>query len=90
MTEAVALLCTATAATCAVLLARAWLATRLRLLLWSAICFALLTVNNVLLFIDVVVDDAADLAVARTASGLAGLLVLLYGLIFDRRPGASG
>jgi hypothetical protein len=30
---------------------------------------------------------AADLSELRTGSGLAGLLLLLYGLIYDRSPG---
>jgi hypothetical protein len=34
---------------CAVLLLRQYAATRARLLLWSGLCFAVLTLNNVLL-----------------------------------------
>jgi len=85
MAEVVYVLCALTSATCAALLVRAWLATRVRLLAWSALCFALLTVNNLLLVLDLVITgDDVDLSVARTATGLAGLLVLLYGLIYDR------
>ena len=88
MAEAVYVLCALTSAVCAALLTRAWLATQVRLLLWSAICFGLLTLNNVLLVVDLVfLEDTADLSTARAASGLAGLLVLLYGLIYDRSPG---
>ena len=88
MAEAVYVLCALTRAVCAVLLTRAWLATQVRLLLWSAICFGLLTLNNVLLVVDLVfLEDSADLSTVRAASGLAGLLVLLYGLIYDRSPG---
>ena len=88
MAEAVYVLCALTSAVCAVLLTRAWLATHVRLLLWSAICFGLLTLNNVLLVVDLVfLEDTADLSTVRAASGLAGLLVLLYGLIYDRSPG---
>jgi hypothetical protein len=54
------------------------------------VCFVLLTVNNVLLFVDLVVVTEVDLSVWRAATGLAGLLVLLYGLIYDRRPGGAG
>ena len=85
MAEAIYVLCALTSATCAALLIRAWLATRVRLLAWSALCFALLTINNILLVVDLaIIGDDADLSVARTATGLAGLLVLLYGLIYDR------
>jgi Family of unknown function (DUF5985) len=88
MAEAAYILCAVTSAVCAVLLLRAYLRTRVRLLLWSTLCFLLLTVNNVLLVIDlVIVDSGTDLTEVRTGSGLAGLLLLLYGLIYDRSPG---
>ena len=87
MAEVIYILCALTSATCAFLLWRAWSRSRARLLLWSALCFTLLTVNNVLLFVDLVVVTDIDLSETRTATGLAGLLVLLYGLIYDRRPG---
>jgi Family of unknown function (DUF5985) len=90
MAEVVYVLCAVTSAICAGLLVRAWLATRVRLLAWSAGCFLLLTVNNVLLVVDLVVVQDTDLSVARTAAGLAGLLLLLYGLVYDRRPGGMG
>jgi hypothetical protein len=83
--EIVYVLCALTSATCTVLLTRAWSRTRLSLLGWSALCFALLTVNNVLLFVDLVVITDTDLSVARSATGLAGLVVLLYGLISHRQ-----
>jgi Family of unknown function (DUF5985) len=83
-------LCAAASALCAVLLWRAWARSRARLLLWSALCFTLLTLNNVLLFVDLVVVTDVDLSEVRTGSGLLGLLVLLYGLIYDRRPGGVG
>ena len=85
MAEVVYVLCALTSAVCAALLTRAWLATHVRLLLWSALCFVLLTLNNVLLVVDLVfLDDTTDLSELRTATGLAGLLVLLYGLVYDR------
>jgi hypothetical protein len=88
MAEVVYILCALTSAVCAFLLTRAWLATHVRLLLWSALCFGLLTVNNVLLVVDLVFfSEEIDLLSARTATGLAGLLVLLYGLIYDRQSG---
>ena len=89
MAEVVYVLCALTSGTCAVLLWRGWLGSRARLLLWSALCFTLLTVNNILLFIDLVVVTDVDLSTARMATGLVGLLVLLYGLIYDRRPGGA-
>ena len=88
MAEVVYVLCAVTSAVCAALLLRAWLRTRVRLLLWSTLCFALLTVNNVLLVVDlVVIAPQTDLVELRTGTGLAGLLLLLYGLVYDRSPG---
>jgi hypothetical protein len=88
MAEVVYVLCAVTSAVCAALLLRPWLRTRVRLLLWSMLCFALLTVNNVLLVVDlVVIGPESDLVELRTGTGLAGLLLLLYGLVYDRSPG---
>jgi hypothetical protein len=73
---------------CTVLLGRGYMHTGVRLLLWSTLCFVLLTVNNVLLVVDLVVTGPqSSLGELRTGAGLAGLLLLLYGLIYDRSPG---
>ena len=45
-------LCTLTALFCAVLLLRAYSRSRYRLLLWGGLCFAGLTLNNLLLITD--------------------------------------
>lgn len=76
-------LCTITSALCAGLLVRAYLGTRSRLLLWSSICFAGLTLNNVALWVDKLVFPATDLTIVRTSIGLLATLVLLYGLIWE-------
>ena len=81
---AVYVLCAVTSFACAVLLGRSWLKTHSRLLLWCAVGFVGLTVNNILLVADLVIfpdPSIVDLRIWRTAAGLAGLLVLLYGLI---------
>lgn len=76
-------LCAITCALCAWLLTRAYLGTRSRLLLWSSICFAGLTLNNVALWVDKVALPTIDLSVARTSIALLSTLVLLYGLIWE-------
>jgi hypothetical protein len=84
MAETIYVLCALTSAACAVLLLRAWKRTRVRLLFWSALCFAGLAVNNVLLFVDLVVfTDAFDLAVPRSLTALAAMTVLVVGLILE-------
>ena len=89
MAEAVYVLCALASAGCAALLLRAWSGTRVRLLFWSFWCFVLLTANNVLLVVDLAIVTGTDLSVPRVASALAGLLMLLFGLIYDR-AGSGG
>ena len=68
---------------CAVLLFRGYLRRRLRLLMWSAICFMGLTINNIALFVDLVVFPEIDLRLARLIPALIGMALLLYGFIWD-------
>jgi hypothetical protein len=71
----------------AALLLRSWADTRNSLLLWAAICFIGLTVNNVMLFVDKVLVTDTDLSLWRTVPALAGMLVLAVGLLWeDARP----
>jgi hypothetical protein len=77
------LLAPLTSLACMVLLFRAYAATGLRLLLWSALCFVCLTANNALLFFDLVVFPDIDLRIYRLAAGLAAVLFLLYGFIWE-------
>ncbi len=76
-------LCVVTSVTCAVLLVRSWLASRLRLLLWSALCFVGLAVNNVLLLLDRRVLPDIDLSLWRDVSGFLAISILLFGLIWE-------
>lgn len=71
---------------CVVLLARSFLGTRSTLLLWAAICFAGLALNNVLLFVDKVIASDVDLSTWRSIPALAGLLVLMFGLLWEPEP----
>jgi hypothetical protein len=68
---------------CAVLLFRGYARRRVRLLMWSAICFVGLTINNVALFVDLVVFPDTDLRLARLVPALIGMGFLLYGFIWD-------
>ena len=83
MAEAVYILCAATSIACAVLLLRAYGRTGARLLLCSGLCFAFLGLNNVLLFLDLAVFGNVDLRPFRHATALAGLLLLVWGLVWD-------
>lgn len=68
---------------CTVLLLRGWLRSRSRLLMWSAACFAMLTANNALIFLDVLIVPDVDLSVLRAASALVGFATLLFGMIWE-------
>ena len=84
--EAIYLLCAATSLLAAFLLMRRYLARRTGLLLWSMVGFAGLAVNNVLVYIDlVIVPGTIDLSPARAAVGAGAMLALLYGLIEEAR-----
>ena len=85
MAETVYVLCALASLLAAVLLTRGYLRSRARLLLWSAICFGWLTVNNVVLFIDKVVATGVDLSLARGLTALVGVAALLYGLVWESR-----
>ena len=82
---AVYALCAITSAVCAWMLFRAWAGNRVRLLLWSALCFAGLTLNNILLFIDRRVLPDTDLSLVRTIPALIGVALLLYGLVWETK-----
>ena len=83
MAPIVYLLCLATSLACAVLLLRAYRQSRARLLFWSGLCFVGLALNNALLYVDLVVFPQVDLFAVRSLPTLAGLLLLIYGLIWD-------
>ena len=68
---------------CAFLLFRAYARVRRRLLLWSAICFAGLTVSNALLFVDLVVIPDVDLHPWRLSTAALSMAVLLFGLVWE-------
>ena len=76
-------LCGLTSLLCAGLLWRSYLASRYRLLMWSALCFTGLTLSNVVLMMDKLMFPDIDLLPLRLASALVALLPLLYGLISD-------
>ena len=67
---------------CTVLLLRAYAKGYTALLLWSGLCFALLTLSNALLFVDLVIFPELDLYVWRLSTAAAGMLLLVYGLVF--------
>ena len=76
-------LCFLTSSACAWLLGRSYRKTRARLLLWSALCFAFLAANNLLLILDMLVIHGVDLRLGRMLLALAAVGILLFGFIWD-------
>ena len=83
MASLVYALCALASGLCAVLLTRAYVASRARLLLWSSLAFIGLTLNNLLLFLDLIVFPTVDLAFYRSLLSALSVMVLLLGLIWD-------
>ena len=81
--SAVYLLCFLTSAACALLLARSYRRNGARLLFWSALCFLLLALNNLLVIFDLLLLPELDFRLARYLLALAALAVLLFGFIWD-------
>jgi hypothetical protein len=69
--------------TCTVLLLQGYARRRIRLLMWSGICFAGLTVNNLALFFDQVIYPDENLRLWRLIPALVAMMFLLYGFIWD-------
>lgn len=85
MATVVYALCALTSIGCAVLLLRGFASSGARLLLWAGLCFVGLAINNVLLFVDLRVVPDMDLSVWRSLPALAGLALLVYGLVWETR-----
>jgi hypothetical protein len=77
------ILCALASFLCAWLLVRGYQRNPTKLLLWSAVCFAGLAVNNIILCVDFSLGDIADLTMLRHASAVVSLGALIYGLIWE-------
>lgn len=80
MNYVVYLLCAATSVLCTVLLAKAYFDRRNQLLLFVSVAFAFLALNNMLLFANLFFVHT-EFLYERAATSMAGLLILVYGLI---------
>jgi hypothetical protein len=78
-------LCALSSALCCVILWRSYHQVRHRFLFLVGAGFAGLTVHNFLLFVDLVLVDAVDLSLVRSAIGLATMVLLLFVLIWEDR-----
>ena len=77
-------LCFLTSLACTLLLLRGYKKSRTRLLLWTGLCFAGMSINNAILFLDrVVFPKDVDMFWPRILPILVGVVFLLYGLIWE-------
>ena len=76
-------LCAVTSLLCVALLARAYVVSRVRLLLWTLLCFIGIALNNIVLFIDKVIATDVDLSTWRSLPALAGVGALVFGLVWE-------
>lgn len=84
MASIVYILGTITTLLCSVMLLRAYSRVRQRLLLWSGLCFAGLTLSNFLLFVDLVLlTNEVSLYTLRLSTAAIAMAILLYGLIWE-------
>jgi hypothetical protein len=77
------LLCFLTSAACAWLLVRSYRTSQARLLLWSGLCFLFLAGNNLVLMLDLVVFQDADLRLLRHVLALSAVSILLFGFVWN-------
>jgi hypothetical protein len=84
MAAFVYILCALTSSVCAALLLVNYRRTGIRLLFWSGACFVGLAIGNILLFVDLVLfPKSTDLTILRNAAALLGMMLLIYGLVWD-------
>ena len=68
---------------CCLLLLRGYTRTRQKLLLWSGLCFAGLTLSNFLVIVDLVWMPDVGVYRWRLAAAAIGMMLLIYGLIWE-------
>jgi Family of unknown function (DUF5985) len=83
VTAALYILTCLTTLLCAALLLRAYFRVRHRLLLWSGLCFAGLTIANLFMIADLLLFPTIDLFTYRTGFTAGALVLLVYGLIWE-------
>jgi hypothetical protein len=83
MAIAVYLLSAGTSLACALLLWRSYRTSHISLLFWSTLFFFGLTIENTMLFFDLVVYPHVDLEQVRNGVGLLSWTLLLFGLVWE-------
>jgi hypothetical protein len=78
------LLAVLTSLACTIFLFRGYARSGARLLFWSGLCFVFLSLNNVLLFTDLIIFPVeVDLRIYRLIASLAAIVCLLYAFVWE-------
>ncbi len=87
MAKVVYVLCFLLSASCAGLLFRKYFTSKSKLLFWTGISFLMLSLNNLILFVDLVIFPDIDFGgdLLRVLTGAIGGSILLFGLIWETR-----
>ena len=76
-------LCFLTSTLCAGLLGRMYVRNGAKLLFWSAACFVLLAIANLVVVLDMLVFPQFDFRTVRLGLSLAAISLLLFGFTWD-------
>jgi hypothetical protein len=77
------LLCFLTSLSCCLLLIRSYRRNKSKVLLWTAACFVLLAVDNLLVVLDLVLLPDVDLLLARLLATLLAVSTLIIGFVWE-------
>lgn len=80
---AIYVLCLVASTGCAWLLLKGYRRTLTRLLLWTGLCFAFLSLNSLVVLFDLVVFPEWDLRGFRHAASLTAVGLLIFGLVWE-------
>lgn len=77
-------LCFLTSLSCCLLLIRSYTRNRNKVLLWTAACFVLLAVDNLLVVFDLVLlPSSIDLSIPRLLATLLAISTLIIGFVWE-------
>jgi hypothetical protein len=76
-------LCCAASVLCAVLLIRSYVRTKRRFLLWCALSFGLIAINNTLVLLDILWPPEGNLIVYRQVATLSAVVIMIYGFMWE-------
>ena len=77
------LLCFLTSLCCCLLLIRSYKRTRSKVLLWTAACFVLLALENLLVVADLILLPNVDLILPRLLATLLAVSTLIIGFVWE-------